>query len=414
MIERAVLAKNVIYLVADALRPDYLGCYGSEQVLTTEVDRLAANGVRFENVVTSAPWTVPSIATHLTGKYAHRLKVFSSDTDIGQDVSTIFQLFKRAGYQTAAFFDSHKLFQQWSGDVDFYARSLDLLSLLDFISKNKDRPFFLFNLYRGTHIPYVLKYSKQAWYRGLEEALDRLRTGDEAGVRESKYRYSRAVELFSEWYLRAILDRLETEGLRDNTAIILTSDHGESWGERFKDKSSIDVFSLHGPLLYNDTLQVPLIFHNLGTIRGSVVQEMVRSIDILPTLLEAMDIQPPSSVDGKSLHPCLNSREFVFPQQAFCSTTNYENPQEPGIKAVSKIALVKDGWKCILSLQESKLELYHLTVDPEEQEDLCSRLPERAARMRREIESEITRSDLTYEEEEERIILNRLEQLGYL
>jgi len=406
--------KNVIYLVADALRPDYLGCYGNSQILTTDIDRLAAMGVRFQRVISSAPWTVPSIATHLTGQYAHRLKVFSANTDIGQNVTTIFQLFKRAGYQTAAFFDSLKLFQQWSRDVDFYAPSLDLLSLLDFISKNKDRSFFLFNLYRGTHIPYVLKYSKQAWYRGLEEALERLRADSEAGVLESQYRYARAVEHFSEWYLRAILDRLEDEGLRNETAIVLTSDHGESWGERVVDKLKLDVFALHGPLLYNETLLVPLILHNLGIARGVVVSEMVRSIDILPTLLDALDFQPLPSLDGQSLRPCLNGEPMDFATRAFSSTTNYENPQESGIKAVSKVSLIEDSWKCIFNLHEARVELYDLTADPKERNDLHAQFPERATQMRREIERELANSNLAYEAEEETIILDRLEQLGYL
>ncbi len=408
------MAKNVIYLIADALRPDYLGCYGNDHVLTTEVDRLAAEGVRFEMVVSSAPWTVPSIATHLTGKYAHRLKVFSYKTDISHDVATIFQLFKQAGYQTAAFFDSLKLFQQWSRGVDFYAPSLPLLSLLDFISKNKDRPFFLLNLYRGTHIPYVLKYSEQAWYRGLEEALERLRVGGEAGVRESQYRYARAVEHFSEWYLRAVLDRLEDEGLRDETAIVLTSDHGESWGERFVDKSKLDVFALHGPLLYNETLLVPLILHNLGTARGEAVSEMVRSIDILPTLLDALGFQPLPPLDGQSLLPCLNGELLDFETQAFSSTTNYENPQESGIKAVSKVSLIENGWKCIVSLHENRTELYDLTSDSNERHDLHALFPERATWMRKEIEREIAASGLADDAEEETIILDRLEQLGYL
>ena len=70
--------KNIIYLISDALRPDYLGCYGNKSVLTTEIDKLASDGVLFENVISSAPWTIPSIGTHLTGKYPHRLLLFSS------------------------------------------------------------------------------------------------------------------------------------------------------------------------------------------------------------------------------------------------------------------------------------------------------------------------------------------------
>ena len=103
-----------------------------------------------------------------------------------------------------------------------------------------------------------------------------------------------------------------------------------------------------------------------------------------------------------------------FETRAFSSTTNYENPQEPGIAAVSKVSLTEEDWKCIFSLHEDRVELYDLTTDPKEQNDLHAQFPERAAQMCKEIERELASSNLSYDVEEEKVILDRLEQLGYL
>ena len=119
-------------------------------------------------------------------------------------------------------------------------------------------------------------------------------------------------------------------------------------------------------------------------------------------------------LDGQSLVPCLNGKSVAFPPRAYSSTTNYENPEEPGISAVSKVSLIEGKWKCILSRHEGRVELYDLDADPGEQCDLHAEFPERAAQMRGEIEAEVARTDVVYDEEEEAIILDRLEQLGYI
>jgi arylsulfatase A-like enzyme len=384
--------KNLIYLVSDALRPDYIGCYGNTSVLTTEIDKLARGGVLFENVISSAPWTIPSIATHLTGIYPHKLLIFSPEEKIGKSIKTIFQRFKEAGYVTSAYFDSQKLFSQWSSSVDHYAMSLDIIDLLDFISEHKNKNFFIFNLYRGTHIPYVLKYSKTSWYKSLEEALDRIRYGGEVGIKESKYRYARAAENFSEWYLRAILDRLIDEDILDKTTIIVTSDHGESWGERYSDKSKIDTFALHGPLLYNEVLKVPLIVYNLGTAKGLMIKNMIRSVDILPTLLDTMG-QPfdLKELDGISLKPCLYGEidKNDFPNVAFSTTTSYENPKGQDFSIIRKFSVIKEEWKLIWTQNSAEIELYNLKTDPDETTNVFTRYPEVADRLKSILEEEL-------------------------
>jgi len=412
--------KNVVYLVADSLRADHLGCYGAEDVLTTEIDRLAEEGVLFENVVSSAPWTVPSIATHTTGTYPHRLQVFNPEDDISAKTDSVFERFKDAGYATAVHFDSERRMAQFQSGVDHHGWSYDIEDVLEFITDHSDEPFFMFNLYRGTHLPYVLKYSREAWYRAKEEMMDRLREGTPEAIANVKYRYARSVEHFSEWYLRAILDRLEREGILEDTVVVVTSDHGESWDRRYDDLSDLELYDLHGPLLYDEVLKVPLVIYNLGTAEGHRVEEMVRSVDVLPTLLDALDMPhetgPDADIDGTSLAPAVDGdvSRVDFPDLAFSSTTNYESPSDAELTTVGKFAVRDDTWKLLWTPDTDQTELYNLDADPEETTDRAADEPAKTAELLAILEGEVRETDSSYSEDEEQALQDRLEDLGYL
>lgn len=409
-------SKNVIYLLADALRPDYLGCYGNDSVLTTEIDRLAEGGTLFENVVSAAPWTVPSIASHSTGLYPHHLGVYNATKQLADDTPSIYERFKREGYVTGAFLDSKGL--EWGDGIDHSGMSLDIQGVLDFISEHSDDQFFMFNLYRGTHLPHVLKYSRESFYEHTEEALDRLRYA-ENGVEETKKRYTRSVEHFSEWYLRAIIDRLEREGIRDETVIVLTADHGESFGHRFDSPEEIDLFALHGPLLYQEVLKVPLVINNLGSEAGARVEHMVRSVDVLPTVLDGLKIPTQYDgerpLDGTSLSNCLFGRQDAvqFPEYAFSSTTSYENPDGDKTEILSKCSVVSDGWKLIWTPSSSEFELYDLDADSGETTNLVDTRPEIRSELEAVLRAEFEEIDGAYTDEERDAVLDRLEDLGY-
>ena len=415
--------KNVVYLVADSLRPDYLGCYGNEDVLTTEVDRLADSGVLFEEVVSAAPWTVPSVASHLTGAYPHRFGVFSPEFDVSDaPIDTVFDRFGRNDYATAAFIDSQRLLDQWSASVDHTGMALDIQGILDYISERAaaDEPFYLFSLYRGTHLPYLLKYSKESFNRAAEEGLDRLRYGGEDGLEETKYRYARSVEHFSEWYLGAILDRLETEGIREETAIVVTADHGESWVERVEDRESIDLFDLHGPQLYDEVLRVPLVMENFGSAEGERVAETVRSIDTIPTMFDAIGMEDAATGDGvhgTSYAPLLDGEVdgVEYPEYAFSATTDYENPGGGDIDLVGSFSVVHDGWKLIWHPDEDVVELYDRETDPDEQDDVSGAREEVTSELLDVLgeEMEASRRAMQAEGTSEEV-RDRLEDLGYL
>lgn len=409
--------KNVIYLIADSLRADYLGCYGNDSVLTKEIDKLSESGIRFENTISAAPWTIPSVKSHGTGMYPHNIGIFDPEVDEG---ATIFDQFKAEGYTTALYYDSDRRDELFSENVDHYDWSYNLEGLLDFISENKEEPFFIFNLYRGTHVPYTLKYSSEAWHRAKDEVMTLIQEGGE-GLEEAKYRYKRSIERFSEWYVGAIIDRLRNENLLDETAIVITSDHGESWGERFDDQSEVDLFDLHGTLLYDEVLKVPLILYNFDIDFVGPVPEMVRSVDILPTILDSLDTVPlREDLDGISLISHIESDEGDFPEYAFSATTNYELFSDIGKESESNdpaysIFSVKrhDGWKFILSLDTNKKELFNTKSDPKEENNLCETRSELVGEFQSVLNDEFN-NRISNSSGTSKGVKERLEDLGYL
>ena len=111
------------------------------------------------------------------------------------------------------------------------------------------------------------------------------------------------MEYQSEHNIAAVLETLEELEVRESTAVVVTADHGESWGERFNDKSEVrGVYHMHGAGLWDEVLQVPLILA-APELSPAVVPWQVRTVDIALTLLDMAGVAPPAAVDGKSLLP---------------------------------------------------------------------------------------------------------------
>jgi arylsulfatase A-like enzyme len=385
--------------------------------LTTEFDHISEAGITFEDVVSAAPWTIPAVKSHSTGMSPHKIGIFDDDAEAR---TTIFDRFKDEGYTTALYYDSDRRTELFPDSIDHYDWSYDLNALLDFISKNKDEPFFLFDLYRGTHLPYTLKYSSEAWHRAKDRLMDRIQNGGQEGIEEARYRYARSIERFSEWYLGAILDRLETEGILDETAIVVTSDHGESWGDRFDDQSSVDLFDLHGTLMFEEILRVPLVLFGFDLDGPNRVPHMVRSVDVLPTILGSLGFDyDPADFDGRSLELALAGEEG-YPDHAYSCTTAYDlfagiGSDQDGVMSTYSAFSVRrnDGWKYILSKNDGERELYNLNEDPNEQQNLIDENPDVCQELNERLREHF-QSALDDEDDHTENLRKRLKDLGYL
>jgi arylsulfatase A-like enzyme len=395
---------NAILYVSDALRADHLGCYGARFVDTRTLDELAAEGARFEQVVASAPWTAPAMTSLVTGLYPHRHGVLDWGRALPQGTETLFASFARAGYAVASYvFDDEYLFAGLP-EAHVQGRSGTLDEAIAWLRRHAGGPFFLLVHSWATHMPYDVRlHGERDWASAKRLFIERIQANRADQLEEAREAYRQAVERQSETLVASLLDELDRLGVAGRTAFAFTADHGESWGERFADKSEVrGVYHLHGAALYDEALLVPLLVRAPDAIAPAVVPSQVRSVDIAPTLLELAGV-PPFACDGASLLPLVRGEEQD--DRVALSVTSDRG-------AVSLGAVRRPPWKVIRRLDPPGEEAYRIDVDLRERED---RLAEAPADLRVLLERELAAVEpVTLSEEEQAIISSRLERLGYL
>jgi arylsulfatase A-like enzyme len=358
---------NVLLITLDTTRADRIGCYGYADAGTPNIDALAARGVRFTRAYSPAPLTLPSHASILTGNcpYAHHVRNNGS-YHLTSDHATLTEELKGRGFFTSAFVASFTLDSRFGLDqgFDVYDDTFDsrqalktyrserpadrvASAFLDWIRANGDKRFFSWVHFYDPHLP----YSPPPPFD--QEFKSHPYDGEIAFMDQEIGRVARA---------------LEEGGLMGNTLLILAGDHGEALGE----KKEID----HGLFLYESTLRVPLIICPPSPpARGAVIQSRVRIIDVLPTVLELLDIRVPKGIHGKSLVPLLRGRKLEDRPayaETFYPRENY---------GWSELYSLTDGaWKYI---RAPKPELYDLAQDPAEEKNLIGEKTNVAAELGR-------------------------------
>ena len=155
-------------------------------------------------------------------------------------------------------------------------------------------------------MPYdIVHADRKDWLAAKQEVIDGIQSDSASALEALREGYRKAVERQSEVLVASFLEELDALGLRENTVFAFLSDHGESWGERFADKEDVKgVYHMHGATLYDEIVQVPLILSAPGRLEPGVVESQVRSVDLMPTLLELAGL-PARETDGESLLPAI-------------------------------------------------------------------------------------------------------------
>jgi len=366
--------QNIVLICVDTLRADALGCYGNSAGATPNMDQLAAEGARFAQCVASTPDTLASHATILTGLYpfAHGARA-TAGFRLADDQTTLAETLSLHGYATRAEIASALLdrscgvaqgfdeFAQvdWrpAGDASAGASSgaapateRDAVSVTDaalawLSARPGDKPFFLYVHYFDPHQPY--KAPPRVSNRFVNPYVSEVAFVDQEFGR--------------------LLATIRQGPLAANTAIVLTSDHGEALGQHAE--------PTHGLFLFDSTLHVPLIVWRPGVApAGLVVEPQVRLVDVAPTVLDLAGVTAPPS-HGASLRPLL-AQGAADPRRAcYCEAL------EP--KLTHTLALLRairvDGWKYVHS---PKPELYNLREDPREGANLIAMEAPKAAELR--------------------------------
>lgn len=292
---------NVLIYLVDTLRADALGCYGQPLPATPRLDVFAADAVLFENALAQSSWTLPSVATLLTGLRPSGHGLQAADRRLKPEALTLAEILRRRGYQTAAF-SANLLLERASGLDQGFERyevstgPADALTpeVLEWLAgRDPDRPFLLYVHTIDPHWPYLPPADLVARLRSepVDPALrslglrDDLRTGKVAiddELLDALGTLYLADASFADRWFGVLLDELRRAGVYDETVIVFLSDHGEELHER-------GGFG-HGRHLHSEVLRTPLIVRWPGAPRPRRVSAPVEHLDLLPTLLDLLGL----------------------------------------------------------------------------------------------------------------------------
>jgi choline-sulfatase len=316
--ERTRPRPSFLVITIDSLRPDHLGCYGNTRRTSPIIDALAARGVVFEQAVSQASWTVPSVTTLMTGTYPSVHDAFSWGSAISSSVPMLPRVLKRAGYRTA-FMTSHpalppivsKLGLTFDEVLHADTDKKVCLESLRFMERAGGEPVFVWLHLMGPHMTHVMGASRTttlveklgdepeaAFARSLPgaPAAGRIKSLSLPPSERSRHAlaYDEAIRRVDQ-DLGGLLAGLSERGLADRTAIVLTADHGEEMCERQNCYS-------HGTFLWDTLIHVPLVLWFPRALpRGSRVAEQVEHVDIAPTLLSLGGLPAVPAFQGTSL-----------------------------------------------------------------------------------------------------------------
>jgi arylsulfatase A-like enzyme len=374
---------NLVVIGIDTLRADHVGCYGYRRPTSPHIDALARDGVLFTTAVSQAPWTLPAFASIMTGLLPSHHRAGEGKlpyvSALGPDAETLAATLARQGFVTAGFvsnvwvgadtgldrgFATHRMSQQPAEAVD---RAIAWLG-----SRPAGR-FFLFVHIYDPHAPYTPPDEDVAPFvtAGYEGPFQRqFPTVWKGGVpdmavdpRWSPADRQRIVDLYdgeihyADRLVGRLLEALDRLHLADETLVVVVADHGE---ELF-DHRRLG----HSHTLYDELLRVPLVLRfPHASLRGRVTRQ-VRSMDLFPTLLEALRVPVPSGLDGVSLLPLARGEPDAVSPAAFAESV--VQGEDVGAQAIRL-----QGEKLILFPSQDRSTYYDLSVDPHEQLDLAA------------------------------------------
>jgi arylsulfatase A len=383
---------NIIFILADDLGTGDVGCFGQKLIKTPNIDRIAAEGIRFTRAYAGATVCAPSRCALMTGKHNGHAYI-RGNKEIqpeGQEpmpagTFTVARLMQQAGYTTALVgkwglgppgsestpdkmgFDSffgylcqrkaHEHYPEylWRNNEKVmlngkkYSHDMMAEEALQFVRQNKDRPFFLYLGFTIPHqkiqVPDLGPYASETWPENLK-TLAAMITRMDGDIGR----------------LRALLDELK---LREQTLVFFASDNGSPYQD--------PLFQHNGLLrgtkmtLYEGGIRTPAIACWPGKIPAGVTSDQVWAFwDFLPTMAELTGQKTPADLDGVSILPALlGSRVIEHPPLYF-------EFHQRGFQQAARIG----DWKAVRESPKGALEIYDLKADPSEQHDLAAHRPE--------------------------------------
>lgn len=393
--------RHVVLISIDTCRADYLSSYGFSAPTTPNIDAIAKQSTRFENVITPVPITLPAHSSMLTGKIPPAHGVHNNiGYQLGSSNLTLAEILRFKGFRTGAIISSFVLDRQFGLSQGFntYHDSFDgahsgehgeerkgdetTQLALEWLDKNKEaEKSFLFLHY----------YDPHTIYEPPEPYLSMFPNDPYAGE-----------IAFTDDCIGRVINKLKEMDRLDSTLLVITGDHGEMLGEHGE--------SEHSYFVYDAAIKVPLVIRRPGQKKSVVVQAPVGIVDIVPTVCAQLDIPLNETVQGIDLSPLLNGdvpegyERYLYAESV--------TPRRIGASALTAIST--GDWKFI---QAPRRELYNLIEDKGEQRNLAGREVHRLRILEdklKEVLEQTFREDMNNELELDAESIRKLESLGYV
>ena len=439
---QAIELDGAVFILLDTVRADHLSCYGYSRETSPNLSQLAKEGVLFEQTVSYSPWTLPSVANIFSSKQLTQ-DIFNQRLN-----QSVVESITKAGYATAAFTEGGYVSRHFGFDLGFSEYSegkgkvhIQSSNSIDnehaggiektfqmaqkWLSDNRHKKFFLFIHTYEPHIP----YTRRTFTKGLDpgkikpnffdEQLPLIRQGKMA-LSKPELQYLEALYdggiLESDRHVGSFMAFLEKIGLRDSTLVVVTSDHGEEFGEHYPANSAD-----HGHSHHDNQLMVPLIIYNpCKTYPALKIPHQVRLMDVMPTVAELLNVPIEYTTNGKSLLPLMKREENTGrtaygavvkagPKRSFLRHLGYKYIIVTGPEIKSNYAPPKPP--------PPPYQLYDLQTDPSEQVNIALAEQDITMQMQKILFNIFTNSEedtFTIPDVLDDKLRDRLKSLGYL
>ena len=406
---------NIIFILADDLGYGDLGCYGQQKIKTPEIDKMAREGMRFTQHYAGSTVCGPSRTSLMTGKHMGHASVrgnpkwtsIGKPVDIPQQEMTVADELKRAGYTTgicgkwglaeaslasaplAQGFDyfygymNHKMAHHyypdslWENNTAFHPEGNDYYNkkgqyshdsiaskALQFIRRNKDRPFFLYLAFTIPHYELTVPDDSKEPYQSLGWNERIMKPGHYRHDQNGNETYAGMVSRM-DGDVGRLLGLLKELDIDDNTLVVFSSDNGHEYDKNF--------FNSNGALkgkkrdLYEGGVRIPYIARWPGQVKPNTTSDHISAFwDFLPTACDLAGIEPSENIDGISYLPTLLGQNQEEHDYLYWEFNEGRGPLQ---------AIRKQNWKAV-KRYNSPMELYDLNEDIGEENDLAEKYPD--------------------------------------
>jgi arylsulfatase A-like enzyme len=419
--------RNVILILVDTLRADHLGAYGYPRPTSPNVDAFAAESLKFADARSQASCTFPSANSILTSRYPSAFLGQPAPSPLGipESIPSIAEILRERGFRTAAVSASPVVrnspgrfnpgagfgrgFETFNEDCVWGNAGCVNRAAIPLIQSGDERPFFLYLHYMDPHGPYTPpKNHRRRWALGRPEKRF-VRDGNPNPIGDMLYKgapdpgatpedlqhlidlYDEEIAFFDSQFAE-LLKAVRDAGRLEDTVLVFVSDHGEDFLEHGHIK--------HCRTLFDSSIKTPFLLRLPG-IEPRVVGEPVQNLDVVPTLLDYLEVDTTGlTFEGESLRPLIEE-------------TGELDPHQYGMQASLRSAA--DGrHKLIHDLVRGSFELYDLKADPKEAKDALRGERRIFHRLRQALTGWLRETEGTGKAEESLEAERRLRALGYL